>query len=305
MLFREGRKMIKAGNLEGGCAKIEASQRLEPSVGTALNLGDCREKLGNFASAWVAFRKAEALALQRGDMKRKAEAAKRAAVLEPKLSQLVVMVTSRIDGLVIKRGDEVIAAEAWNAPVPVDPGLYTITAEAPGYKTWSQNIAIAGSKLERKVVTVPMLERAPIKSPEKLAPTDLAIEPSPPPKPVEVKTPIHQASRWTTTRKVALGVGATGVLAGATGVYFGLRAKDFEDRSNELCPMTTCDDPEGLRLNDRAQTSARNANIAYAIGGVAVGTSIVLWFVGSPKHEVSISPNVGEDHAGVSIGGKW
>ena len=66
-LFREGRNLIKSGNLKAGCDKLEASEKLESSVGTLLNLGDCREKLGKLSSAWAAFRKAEAIAKRDGN----------------------------------------------------------------------------------------------------------------------------------------------------------------------------------------------------------------------------------------------
>src|SRR3954453_11114339 len=90
-LFRDGRSLIKAGKLAPGCDKLAASERLETSVGTLLNLGDCREKLGKRASAWAASRKAEALAGRTGgDDRRQAEAARRAALIEPRLSHLVI-----------------------------------------------------------------------------------------------------------------------------------------------------------------------------------------------------------------------
>ena len=54
-LFQEGRRLIKQGRLEAGCDKLAASQQLETSIGTLLNLGDCRERLGKLASAWAAF----------------------------------------------------------------------------------------------------------------------------------------------------------------------------------------------------------------------------------------------------------
>ena len=71
-LFREGRTLIKQGNLKAGCDKLEASEKLESSVGTLLTLGDCREKLGKPASAWAAFRKAEAARSQHTRIKKPA-----------------------------------------------------------------------------------------------------------------------------------------------------------------------------------------------------------------------------------------
>jgi hypothetical protein len=307
VLFREGRKLVKAGKLEAGCDKIEASEKLESSVGTLLNLGDCREKLGRYASAWAAFRKAESQAKVRGrDEKRRNEASKRALALEPKLSQLVIMVTGRIDGLVVKRDDEVIDAPMWNTPLPVDPDKYTIVAEAPGYKPWRTEINVTG-KQRRQVVSVPMLEKAPVAAQprETLAPTSLPpVLVQPPSTPVAVERRSNP-SMWTTSRKVAVGVGVVGAAALGTGIYFGLRSKDYEDKSNALCPGAICDVPEGLRFNDKAQTAAMNANILYVAGGVALAAGTVIWLVGGPDKEVRVTPNVSASGAGVSFGGKF
>lgn len=312
VLFREGRKLVKAGRLEAGCDKIEASEKLESSVGTLLNLGDCREKLGRHASAWAAFKKAEAQAKLSGrDEKRRNEASKRALALEPKLSHLVIMVTNRTDGLVIKRDDEVIDSPMWNTPLPVDPDTYTIVAEAPGFKPWRTVIDVGG-KLRRQVVHVPVLERAPVavqpvEKPGQLAPTTLppVIVQSPAPTTATVEQRPASPSMWTGSRKVGVGIGVVGAAALGTGIYFGLRARDQQDRSDELCPGTICDVPEGLRLNERAQASARYANILYGVGGAALAAGAVIWFVGGPDKEVRVTPSVGAGHAGVSFGGKF
>ena len=122
-LFREGKRLVKQGKLAEGCDKIAASEKLEASVGTLLNLGDCREKQGQLASAWAAFKEAEGLARRDGnDEKRLAEARRRSAALEPKLSSLEIDVQRRAPGMTIKRGDDAIDPAAWNTAVPVDPG---------------------------------------------------------------------------------------------------------------------------------------------------------------------------------------
>jgi hypothetical protein len=302
VLFREGRKLIKAGKLQPGCDKLEASEKLESSVGTLLNLGDCREKLGRYASSWAAFRKAEATAKVQGrDEKRRNEASKRAIALEAKLSQLVILVPGRVSGLVVKRDEEVVDAAMWNTPLPVDPDTYTIVAEAPGFKPWRRDVTVTG-KQRRVAVTVPALERAP--APEVLAPTTITPVVVQPP-PLVPRVEQRSSSMWTPSRKVALGIGVAGVAAAGTGLYFGMRSRDLESRSNEVCPTALCDDPDALRDNDRAQTAARNANILYAVGGVALAASAVIWIVGGPDKEVRIAPNVGSDHAGVSFGGSF
>lgn len=159
VLFRDGRALIKEGQLAEGCAKLEASQRFESSVGTLLNLGDCREKLGKPASAWLAFRKAEDGARHaRHDDKRADEAHRRAEAIEPFMPSLALEVTEVPDGLVIRRDGEVIDPVLYGSAVPIDPGSYVITAEAPDRAPW-RSLIVVQYKTQRKV-TIPALERA-------------------------------------------------------------------------------------------------------------------------------------------------
>src|SRR5579863_8518518 len=57
-LFQEGREAAKKGDYATACAKMEESFRLDPAVGTLLNLADCQEHMGHPASAWQRFREA-------------------------------------------------------------------------------------------------------------------------------------------------------------------------------------------------------------------------------------------------------
>src|SRR5262245_31877335 len=57
-LFEEGRSALAAGDLDLACARFRESNRLDPAVGTVLNLADCEEKRGKLATAWTLFRRA-------------------------------------------------------------------------------------------------------------------------------------------------------------------------------------------------------------------------------------------------------
>ena len=300
-LFRNGRDLIKQGKLAAGCDKIGASQKLDSSVGTLLNLGDCREKLGQFAAAWAAFREAESLAKRKGgDDKRLVEASKRAAALEPRLSNLVIEVPQPVEGLVIRRGDEIVDRAAWNTPLPVDPATHVIVAEAPGFRTWRLEVAI-DPRSRRRLVQVPKLEPS----------TDPGV--SPIPAPVVVQAPLtavmfkqkKQARTWSTTRGFAVVFGVLGAGAIGTGAYFGDRSARLQKRSDAICPTALCDDLQGLSLNDDAKRNAMRANIAFAAGGAALLTSTVMWFVGKPDDEIVVSPAMTSNSAGVSLRGRF
>jgi hypothetical protein len=134
--FREGKDLLKAGKLAEACEAFAESAKLEPRVGTLLNLADCRERQGQTATAWSLFREAKALAAQSKD-KREREATARAAALEPKLAYLTLKIEHRVDGLAIKRNGVAVDASLWDQPVPLDPGSYALEAAAPKYQPWS------------------------------------------------------------------------------------------------------------------------------------------------------------------------
>lgn len=294
VLFRDGRSLVKAGKLAEGCAKIEASERIESSVGTLLNLGDCREKLGKVASAWAAFRKAEATARRaQNDDKREDEARRRAIALEPRMSSLTLEVVQPPAGLVIKRDDEVVDAAVLNTAVPLDPGTYVIVAEAPGYQPWKTDVVIA-PKTKRRLA-VPVLVRAPVSAP-------VAVTEAPPAERVEYRK-VHRT--WSSWRKFSVVLGVAGAGAVGTGLYFGMRSRALEDRANERCPLVVCTDAQALDDNDRARTYAQRANILYIAGGAAVASAVALWFVGGPAESTVVTPMVSSDRAGVSLVGSF
>lgn len=310
VLFREGRKLIKIGKLAAGCDKLAASEKLESSIGTLLNLGDCREKLGELASSWAAFRKAEAMAKRAGDDdKRQLEAKKRAAALEPKLSNLTIQVSAPVPGLVVKRAGLALEAGAWNTAVPVDPGSYGILVEAPGYKPWRTEVTVLHKA--RRVVIVPVLERTPaaVAAAPVPAPLPAEAEPMPviisrPPPPLMV-TRSSEPSSFTAERKLGVALGVLGAGAIGTGIYFGMRANELQREADVRCPLVMCGDAEGLRLNNRAQQAATRANIFYVAGGIAVASAVVLFIVGGPEERTVVTPTAGGDQVGVSVAGSF
>lgn len=276
-LFRDGKRLIKEGKLAEGCGKIEASERIETSTGTLLNLGDCREKLGQLASSWAAFAKAATAAKKENDIKREAEARRRAKLLEPRLAKLVIKTSSRIEGLEIRRDEQLVDAAAWNSDVPVDAGSYKISASAPGYKAWSAGVIAKDGT--RATVEVPELERSPTVSDERAKPDDTKTEPEGD-RPDVIAT---QPGTFTTMRKVSLVVGVLGLAGVGFGIKSGLDARDLEKQADAICPMPACTDASAVAINQDAQSKATRANVGFVVGGAAVLGAVVLWFVGAPK----------------------
>ena len=159
--FRDGKDLLNAGKLAEACAAFARSQKLEPKVGTLLNLADCRERQGQTATAWSLFLEARSLATQIKD-KRATEATRRAATLERNLAYVTLTVApDRLaSGLVIKRNGTVVDPAAWNKAVPLDPADYVIEASAPKYKSWSTTQPLGPR--ERVTVVVEALAAEPV-----------------------------------------------------------------------------------------------------------------------------------------------
>jgi hypothetical protein len=300
-LFREGRKLMKDGKIAEACEKFDASERLDDSVGTLLNLADCREKNGQLATAWAMFLRASSTAHAKHD-DRGAVAKTRAAALEPRLSYLTISVpeASKVDGLVIKRDGQVVDSALWNQGMPVDVGAYVISGEAPGHEPWSTRVDVRTDGMKAGV-EVPRFKqlRAEI-APKVAAPT---AEPAPA-EHDEDETDIEAPSRFTTLRKVSIGTAVLGLVAVAGGVRYGLLAKDLDRQSNAACPGMVCGDPHALELNHTAQHDALASEVMFGIGGAAIAGAVVLWFVGAPAH-ATVVPTGGDGEASVSVIGSF
>jgi hypothetical protein len=277
-LFSDARRLMQAGDYEHACPKLEASRRLEPALGTTLNLGDCYEKLGRTASAWAEFRGAAAEAQKAGDAVRKTTALERAAALEPKLGRLQINVADPSVS-VLRNGDPVSAAVIGSA-IPVDPGSYRLEARAAGKATWSQDVVVRGAGAIVQV-DVPALEDdagAPAELPAGLIGEE------------HLRAPMIDQGPDHTLAWVLGGVGVASVAVGAT---FGLMASSSWSKAKDGCtdyPFGCNDD--ALAQADDASTQATLATVAFIVGGAALGTSVVLFVTSAdePGAEVAFTP---------------
>jgi hypothetical protein len=58
-LFRQGKQLMAQKKFADACEAFDGSQKLDPSIATALNQADCREQNGQLATAWGLFVEAE------------------------------------------------------------------------------------------------------------------------------------------------------------------------------------------------------------------------------------------------------
>jgi hypothetical protein len=299
-LFDEGKVLMAEKRLAEACTKFEASHRLAASAATLMNLGACLEADGRLASAWGAFRQAQGLAV-RMDPALVEPSRKRAAALESRLSSLRIVVpeSSRVPGLEVKRNGVVLIDAQWGSSQYVDGGEYEIVARAPGTVAWTTKVAVA-TELDRKEVEIPRLSeaKAEVASVGGVGGVGGASEPV-----------VRDSPKMTTLRKVAIGAAAGGAASLAGGVVLGLSAQGKQADSDAICPTTTCNDPEALRLNREARSTGAKATALFVASGVLVATGVTLWFVGAPsaktgdRDRVGITPYVGDGAVGFTITG--
>ncbi len=280
-LFMEGRALMSKGRYEEACPKLEASQAIDPALGTTLNLGECYEKIGRTASAWLRYREAAAIALEKGSREREAIARDRAAALEPRLCRIVVRVAEQPEISVTRDGTAVPRA-AYGSPVPVDPGAHTIEARAAGGSPFTTQVDVKPpptGACAATIVDVPVVARgdgatvAPSVSKRPLQPIDLGPE-NPPPAP-------REGGRWQTMHTLAVIGAAAGIVGVGIGSAFGLSASATKSDADAQCVPAGCT-ASGKSLLADAGHSADASTIAFTIGGVLLVTGVVLW-IASPS----------------------
>ena len=282
-LFVEGRRLAGAGNYAEACPKFEASQKLDPGLGTLLNLADCYEKIGKTASAWAQYREAIPLARAAGSSERETLASERSKALESRLSTLTIRAMGGDSGgaaLDVRRDGVSVDAAELSTPIPVDPGTHEVTASGPGQKPWSTKVEV-GKDSAQVVVDIPQLEAdggAAAAAASTGAPAD---------------QPGEQQS--SARRPVAITVGALGVVGLGLGTFFGLSAsstwKDAKDQCQDYPYACT---QEGLDKQESARTKATISTVAFIAGGVALATGVVLFVTaGSGKKETAIGVGPG------------
>jgi len=156
-LFQEGRKLLDDHRYAEACPKFAESQRLDPGIGTLLNLATCHELEGKTASAWAEFTQALGIATREARSSAQQLARTHLYALTPKLSKIVISVPAEneVPSLEVRLDGHLIGKPAWGTAAPIDPGPHTVAASAPGKKEWSSEVMFPPS--EPKTVLVPLL----------------------------------------------------------------------------------------------------------------------------------------------------
>ncbi len=261
-LFAEGRKLMAAGNYAAACPKFAASQKLDPGVGTMLNLADCYEKTGMTASAWATFREAASAARGAGSREREQVARERADALEKSLARVNITIDAKdARDMQVKRDGIALEPAALGTPVPVDPGKHVIEVSAPGKKKWTQTVDVR-----------PAAQIA-VRVPELAADGQVGTADT-----VTLGTTATSEQRGGVQRGVAIGLGGLGVAGLVVGSVFGLKASSkWSDAKQHCAAVPENCNADGIALQQDATSAARISTIGFVVGGVGLAAGAVLW----------------------------
>ena len=269
-LFQSGREAMEKGDARTACERFQESYRLDPTAGTALNLGNCRERLGQLASAWQRYEEA-VQKLPNGD-RRSALARSRAAELSPRIPHLTLITPPGASDFVVIRDDDQLGSASLDLALPVDPGPHVVRVRAPGHADWSRDIALSeGQALTLELELGPALESD---APRSSAPTPK----SAPATPASAARGSASTAGW-----VFAGIGAAGL---ATSLVAGAVVLSKKSTVESKCVDKRCSDA-GLDAARTGRTFSTVGTVAFCVGAAALGVGVylILTHPAGPKSE--------------------
>jgi hypothetical protein len=280
-LFRQAREAMKSGEYRAACAAFEASQRLDPSAGTLLNIAVCSEKLGRLRRARTALEEFIGQAEQ-GDSRRPHVVALLADIKErtPHL-HLRISDPTPVETKVLVDGDE-IAPNVWRAPLALDPGHHVLEVRTPGRTEQRRSFEIR----ERESLTETFV-------------FSVAEKPR-----TEFRTvrPRRSQRELPTIFYLSLGIGVGGLVTAAGTGLFVMRQHATVD---EHCANKRCD-AEGLAAGDLGIRYATISTIALPIGVAGTALASYVWF--TTKNDDSgarVGAVIGSSRAAVTVRGNF
>lgn len=286
------------------CPKLAESLRLDPAAGTQLNLAFCHEGEGRTATAWAEYNDALTQARRDGRPEREEFISGKLRGLSGKLMLLAIALAPGADvpALEVSLDGAIVGAAALGVASPVDPGVHSLEAHAPGFAPWRIEVRVAVGDPKR-VVTVPrLMTRAASSDGESKA----TAAPATRTESESSKEGVEGARSRRTVGVVLLGAG----LASATiGLAFGADAvAKWRDRNAEC--VHGCSE-SGVRAGDAATTSAWVSDITIGVGiaALAAGAYLMLAPRSNSRREQSAStglraiPIITGSEVGLGLGG--
>lgn len=291
-LFDDAKRLLDAGDTAHACPKFAESLRLDPTLGTRLNLAHCYEVAGKTASAWGEYKEVVRQASASGDTKRADVAQEKVTLIESKLSRVTLRVASP-EGVAFALDGNALQAAVVGTALPIDPGDHVIEATEAGKKPYKSSFHVDDQS--SSIVDIPALEDAP------------AVVAPPPPSTDTTLPDEHSGSNG--KRTAGYIVGGAGVVALGVGVFFGIKTLSLASDVKSECPNGPCSSQDGIDKNSSAHTDALVSDITLGVGVVAIaaGAYLILTSKSSESSHAAfrITPSASPHGGGAAIVGTF
>jgi hypothetical protein len=261
-LFEEGVELEKKGDYVGALAKYKDAEQITVTPGLRFHTGYCLEMSGKLAAALEVYDAADKLAREQNKQDVHAAVTARIDPLRARVPQIAIrLATPAKDGEVQLDGVAVAPAMLEGKSFRIDPGEHTVTAHAPGYKSFSRRVQVP----ENVTTTVDVsLDRASPAAPIAAAPDADA-------KGTFTEPPAEPRPQRSLALPIATTAGAV-VLAGAGLAMFFVADGAQADGQRDCAAKVTCDDERS-----RVRTFDALA-LGGFIGAAGLGVlSVILW----------------------------
>jgi hypothetical protein len=292
------------GKWDEACTKFAESYKFDASGGTLLNLAICHEKQGRLASAFAELGEAVSRAVRDQRKDREDVAREHMAAVAPRVSRITVRVDPSVDveGLSVTLDGTALTRPVWGVAVPVDPGLHTVEATAPGRQPWRGTIDVVLEHEAKSLDVGPLVPMVPAGT-EPLVSLPEAAHPAPAEPPA--RPPARSPQTLRTVGWTSIGLGGAGVVAGT--ILGVLTIVKWDGASK--CPNGVCPTAAERSSYQGAGGLADASTGAFVAGGVlaAAGTILVLVH----PHAVpgtsrwQMRPTVSGSAAGIELVGPW
>jgi hypothetical protein len=279
-LFQRGREAMKRSEHAAACEAFAASQALDPSPGTLLNLAVCEERLGHLLRARDFAREFIRSAPPVDDRGPRAVAL--AAHLDERIPTLTIDApTDTPAEAQLLLDDNELPREKWHTAVPVEPGEHVVVLRRPGLAEWRVQLTIAEGE---KLTTTP-IPKPRVAAQETIVPIAATRNVDAPP-----------SSQLPTAFWTSAAVGGVGLGVAALSGILVLSNRSVVD---DHCAQKRCD-AEGLAAGERGALWSTVNTVALPVG--LIGTAFATYFfLSSPKTGPAYSFRMGVNAHGSTI----
>lgn len=285
-LFRRAREEMKLGDPAAACPKFEESYRLDPSLGTLLNLALCEDALGHTATAWTKLR--EFLDSAPAGDNRVSLAREKSEKLEAELPRLRLLVDAEDEQSAVQLDGVELRNVSLSQAIPVNPGEHVVrVTRSTGESNESTFRIQRAERLDLRIAAP--ARKVPVAPPGKSSLLRVPVGRESPGGAVTVTNRVSESRNG--ERALAYGLGAVGVTGLALSGVFGLMALHDRNTVRDQCPNHECRTEAGFRATEAGARRETVANVAFAVGALGLVTGGVL-FWHSQRASAAVSVNL-------------